>query len=189
MKRVDRSIYAILAVLVAVLMLRSGILTQTKPADLKPTVILISLDGFRWDYLDKYRPPTLVSLAKSGVRAKWMIPSFPTKTFPNHYSIVTGLFPQNHGIVENNVYDFGEVFTMSKPTRCKIHAGGAVNRSGLRPRSRASGRRATFGSVPKPRSAEFRPRNGELTTATCRIRCGSTRCSAISTCRPTNVRR
>lgn len=114
MKRVKRSTCAVFAVLAGVLFFAVGASTQTKPADLKPTVILISLDGFRWDYLDKYRPPTLVSLAKSGVRAKWMIPSFPTKTFPNHYSIVTGLFPQNHGIVENNVYDFGEVFTMSK---------------------------------------------------------------------------
>jgi predicted AlkP superfamily pyrophosphatase or phosphodiesterase len=81
--------------------------------DLKPTVILISLDGFRYDYIDKYKPKMLNELAKSGVRAKWMIPSFPTKTFPNHYTIATGLYPQNHGIVENNVYDFGEVFTMA----------------------------------------------------------------------------
>ena len=88
--------------------------SQTKTKDLKPTVILVSLDGFRWDYIDKYKPTTLRKLAREGVRAKWMIPSFPTKTFPNHYSIVTGLYPQNHGIVENNVYDFGEVFTMSK---------------------------------------------------------------------------
>lgn len=82
--------------------------------DLKPTVILISLDGFRYDYLDKYQPKTLNQLAKNGVRAKWMIPSFPTKTFPNHYAIVTGLYPAHNGIVENNVYDFGTVFTMSK---------------------------------------------------------------------------
>lgn len=87
---------------------------QAPIKDLKPTVILISLDGFRWDYLDKYSPPTLNALAKNGVRAKWMIPSFPTKTFPNHYTVATGLYPQNHGLVENNVYDFGEIFTMSK---------------------------------------------------------------------------
>ncbi|NOT47900.1 MAG: alkaline phosphatase family protein [Acidobacteria bacterium] len=114
MKRVNRTICTVFAVLAAVVCLPGGISTQTKPADLKPTVILISLDGFRWDYLDKYKPPTLISLAKNGVRAKWMIPSFPTKTFPNHYTIATGLYPQNHGIVENNVFDFGEVFTMSK---------------------------------------------------------------------------
>jgi predicted AlkP superfamily pyrophosphatase or phosphodiesterase len=87
---------------------------QQKIDDLRPTIILISLDGFRWDYLDKYRPKAIGELARNGVRAKWMIPSFPTKTFPNHYTIATGLYPQNHGIVENNVYDFGEVFTMSK---------------------------------------------------------------------------
>ncbi|MFN6964774.1 MAG: ectonucleotide pyrophosphatase/phosphodiesterase [Pyrinomonadaceae bacterium] len=81
--------------------------------DLKPTVILISLDGFRYDYLDKYRPETLNRLAREGVRAKWMVPSFPTKTFPNHYTIVTGLYPAHHGIVENNIYDFGEVFRIS----------------------------------------------------------------------------
>lgn len=87
---------------------------QQRIGDLRPTVILISLDGFRWDYLDKYRPPALTSLARNGVRARWMIPSFPTKTFPNHYTVATGLYPENHGIVENNVFDFGEVFTMSK---------------------------------------------------------------------------
>jgi predicted AlkP superfamily pyrophosphatase or phosphodiesterase len=90
------------------------ICAQQQIRDLKPTVILVSLDGFRYDYLDKYSAPTMARLARGGVRAKSMIPSFPTKTFPNHYTIVTGLYPEHHGIVENNVYDFGEVFTMSK---------------------------------------------------------------------------
>lgn len=90
------------------------IFAQPPVRDLKPTVILISLDGFRYDYLEKFNPPTLNKLAKEGVRAKWMIPSFPTKTFPNHYTIATGLYPANHGLVENNVYDFGTVFSMSK---------------------------------------------------------------------------
>ena len=85
---------------------------QAKVTDLKPTVILVSLDGFRYDYLDKYQPPELNRIAKDGVRAKWMIPSYPTKTFPNHYTIVTGLYPEHNGIVENHVYDFGEVFEM-----------------------------------------------------------------------------
>lgn len=82
--------------------------------DLKPTLILISLDGFRASYLDKYQPPTLEKLAKEGVRAKWMIPSFPSKTFPNHYTIATGLYPEHHGIIENNIYDFGAIFGLSK---------------------------------------------------------------------------
>ena len=87
---------------------------QAPIKDLKPTVILVSLDGFRYDYLDKYAPPTLQKLAKEGVRAKWMIPSFPTKTFPNHYTVATGLYPAHHGIVENNIWDFGVIFSMGK---------------------------------------------------------------------------
>lgn len=94
--------------------LSAPVFSQTKIADLKPTVILISIDGMRADYLDRFKPPALTRMAKTGVRAEWMIPSFPTKTFPNHYTIATGLYPANHGIVENNVYDFGTVFTMSK---------------------------------------------------------------------------
>src|SRR2546423_5299581 len=98
------------------LALTLSIFAQAKPIrDLQPTVILVSLDGFRYDYLNLYRPSNLNSLATSGVRARWMIPSFPSKTFPNHYTIATGLYPQNHGIVENNVYDpvFKAVFTLS----------------------------------------------------------------------------
>lgn len=97
-----------------IFLLTSVNFSQKSIKDLKPTVILISLDGFRWDYLEKFNPPTLNKLAREGARAKWMIPSFPTKTFPNHYTIATGLYPAHHGIVENNVYDFGAVFTMSK---------------------------------------------------------------------------
>ena len=82
--------------------------------DLKRTVILISIDGFRADYFEKYSPPTLNGIATDGVRAKWMTPSFPSKTFPNHYTVATGLYPAHHGIVENNVWDFGTTFTMSK---------------------------------------------------------------------------
>ena len=91
-----------------------SVFAQKPVEDLKPTVILISLDGFRYDYLEKFSPPVLNKLAKEGVRAKWMIPAFPTKTFPNHYTIATGLYPAHHGIVDNNIYDFGTVFSMSK---------------------------------------------------------------------------
>src|ERR1700730_15607163 len=98
------------------LALNLSVLAQAKPIkDLQPTVILISLDGFRYDYLNLYQPANLNSLAATGVRAKWMIPSFPSKTFPNHYTIATGLYPQDHGIVENTVFDkgFNATFTMS----------------------------------------------------------------------------
>ena len=94
--------------------LASGIAAQKPINDLKRTVILISIDGFRADYFEKYSPPTLNGIATNGVRARWMTPAFPSKTFPNHYTVATGLYPAHHGIVENNVWDFGTMFTMSK---------------------------------------------------------------------------
>ncbi len=74
-------------------------------APARQTVILISLDGFRPDYLSADSTPTLMRLANTGVRANWMIPAFPSKTFPNHFSIATGLYPAHHGIVENRFWD------------------------------------------------------------------------------------
>jgi predicted AlkP superfamily pyrophosphatase or phosphodiesterase len=73
-------------------------------APYSPT-ILISLDGFRADYLDRGLTPTLAALAHDGVRAEAMKPSFPTLTFPNHYTLVTGLYPDHHGIVANKFSD------------------------------------------------------------------------------------
>lgn len=70
-----------------------------------PIVVLISIDGWRWDYLERLKPPTLARLAASGVRAEGLIPSFPSKTFPNHYTIVTGLYPSRHGIISNTMSD------------------------------------------------------------------------------------
>ena len=64
-------------------------------------MVLVSLDGFRWDYLDRGLTPNLSRLAREGVRAEAMVPVFPTKTFPNHLSIVTGRYPVGHGIVGN----------------------------------------------------------------------------------------
>jgi len=69
------------------------------------TVILVSLDGFRWDYLDRPGAITLRALAQQGVHAEGLVPSFPSKTFPNHYTIVTGLYPGDHGVVANNMWD------------------------------------------------------------------------------------
>ncbi|KAJ3217235.1 hypothetical protein HDU67_008257 [Dinochytrium kinnereticum] len=70
-----------------------------------PTVILISLDGFRADYFDRGLSPALASLAYSGVHAEYLKPSFPSITFPNHYTLVTGLYPESHGIVANVFFD------------------------------------------------------------------------------------
>jgi len=69
-----------------------------------PTLILISFDGFRWDYRTMYSPSNINRLAATGVSAD-LIPSYPSKTFPNHYSIVTGLYPGHHGIVANTIKD------------------------------------------------------------------------------------
>ncbi|UVO49829.1 ectonucleotide pyrophosphatase/phosphodiesterase [Sphingomonas sp. SUN019] len=80
-----------------------------------PVTILISIDGFRPDYLDRGVTPNLSRLANEGVTGP-MRPSFPSKTFPNHWSIVTGLTPDHHGIVANNFEDAGhpeEPFTMA----------------------------------------------------------------------------
>jgi len=68
-----------------------------------PIVVLVSIDGWRHDYFDRFQPPTLTRLAARGVRAEGLIPQFPSKTFPNHYTIVTGLRVAHHGIVSNNM--------------------------------------------------------------------------------------
>ncbi len=67
-------------------------------------VLLISLDGYRFDYTAKYRPKFISQFAKEGAQLKSLISSYPTKTFPNHLSIVTGRYPMNHGIVANSFY-------------------------------------------------------------------------------------
>ncbi|HNU42387.1 MAG TPA: alkaline phosphatase family protein, partial [Cyclobacteriaceae bacterium] len=71
----------------------------------KPYVVLVSFDGFRHDYVAKYNPPNFRKFIAKGAQAEAIIPSFPSKTFPNHYSIVTGLNPGNHGLVDNSFYD------------------------------------------------------------------------------------
>jgi predicted AlkP superfamily pyrophosphatase or phosphodiesterase len=79
-----------------------------RPTALPPEraiLILVSIDGFRWDYLDRFKPPTQTRLAGEGVRADGLIPQFPSKTFPNHYTIVTGLSLAHHGIISNNMRD------------------------------------------------------------------------------------
>jgi len=85
----------------------AGFLNSCKAPDRGPDnyVVMLSLDGFRWDYADCFPTPNLDRLARTGVKAEALIPCFPTKTFPNHYSIVTGLHPDHHGIVQNSFYD------------------------------------------------------------------------------------
>ena len=73
--------------------------------DFRPTVLLISLEGFRWDYQEQADTPNLDRLVATGVKARALIPVFPTASMPNLYSLVTGLYPENHGIVSDLMYD------------------------------------------------------------------------------------
>lgn len=88
-------------------------------APARSPLILISLDGFRWDYCEKYpaESPTLRQLKREGVSARGLVPVFPSNTFPNHYTLVTGLYPAKHGIVNNVFLDpaSGLIFRYNQP--------------------------------------------------------------------------
>lgn len=96
----------LLALAAAALFVLSSMIAAAPPPVVAPhQVVLISLDGFRWDYLQRPAARRLRELAARGVRAERLVPSFPTKTFPNHYTLVTGLYPENHGIAANVMRD------------------------------------------------------------------------------------
>src|SRR5512133_272208 len=75
---------------------------KDKEKPYKSYVVLVSMDAFRWDYDKLYKTPNLDRLARDGVKAGRLIPSFPTVTFPNHYTIATGLYPDHHGLINNS---------------------------------------------------------------------------------------
>lgn len=95
----------------------SGNLFAQNFNDDKPYVVVLSMDGFRWDYPEKTNTPNLDKIAEKGVRAERFIPCFPTKTFPNHYSMATGLYPENHGIILNKFFanDLGKKYKIINP--------------------------------------------------------------------------
>ena len=91
---------------------------NTAAQQAKHYVVLVSLDGFRYDYAKKYGAKNLLAMAARGASAPdGMIPSFPSVTFPNHYTIVTGLYPDHHGIVANTFYDPArkETYSLTNP--------------------------------------------------------------------------
>jgi predicted AlkP superfamily pyrophosphatase or phosphodiesterase len=102
---------AVILIFFSILLYHTDGLTQTKDT---PYVILVSFDGFRYDYVEKYDLPNFKSFIKKGAASEGMIPSFPSKTFPNHYTLVTGLYPGHHGLVDNTFYDpkRNEMYTM-----------------------------------------------------------------------------
>ena len=90
---------------------RKNSVTQMK----KPYVIMISIDGMRTDFTELHQASFLQKASKEGVRAKYMIPSFPSLTFPNHYAIATGQYPSHNGLVDNSYFDktTGAQYSMS----------------------------------------------------------------------------
>lgn len=75
-------------------------------AQTKPYVVMISADGFRYDYAKKYHAENLLKYSQQGVQAEAMIPSYPSITFPNHWTLITGLYPAHHGLIDNYFYDY-----------------------------------------------------------------------------------
>ena len=84
---------------------QTGLLENKEDKIDSPYVIMISLDGFRHDYIEKYNPPFLKQVVNKGIRAKQITPVFPSLTFPNHYSLVTGMYAGNHNLVSNRFKD------------------------------------------------------------------------------------
>ncbi|MBA3270341.1 MAG: alkaline phosphatase family protein [Acidobacteria bacterium] len=104
MVRTLRAIFCTLTLIVATFAsLPTAGARQSAP--LLPITILVSIDGWRWDYIDRFAPDAIGRLARAGVRAEGLIPIFPSKTFPNHYTIVTGQHAARHGIVSNSMVD------------------------------------------------------------------------------------
>jgi predicted AlkP superfamily pyrophosphatase or phosphodiesterase len=101
MSRVLRFSRRFVLALLAAACLQPGLLAQVE----KPYVVLVSIDGFRYDYAERYHTKNILAVRDAGAAAEAMIPSFPSLTFPNHISIATGLYPEHHGIVGNTFYD------------------------------------------------------------------------------------
>lgn len=95
----------LLAALIVLVACAQQTARQTAHTERPASLLLVSIDGFRPDYLDRGLTPTLARFAREGVRATSMQPSFPTLTFPNHYTLVTGLYPDHHGVVANTMED------------------------------------------------------------------------------------
>lgn len=102
----NRFLLSLLAFSLVLSTTRPAHATGTLPSGHRPTpLLLISIDAFRADYLDRGMTPTLSRMAANGVRARAMEPAFPSLTFPNHYTLVTGRYPDHNGIVNNTMYD------------------------------------------------------------------------------------
>ncbi len=79
--------------------------SNKQKSDSEPYVLMISFDGFRYDYVERYNAPNFKHFIAKGVASESILSTFPSKTFPNHYSLITGLHASNHGLVDNVFYD------------------------------------------------------------------------------------
>jgi alkaline phosphatase D len=109
-----RILFSITGLIIILFIVLSGFRSDGRKK-FKNYVLLVSLDGFRWDYPQLYNTPNINKIAIDGVKADRLIPSFPTVTFPNHYTIATGLYPDHHGLIDNNFVapDLGLSYRMS----------------------------------------------------------------------------
>ncbi|HWL16747.1 MAG TPA: ectonucleotide pyrophosphatase/phosphodiesterase [Opitutus sp.] len=114
-----RRFLAVLGLMWLAVLLPAAAIAAPSSAGAASPLVLISLDGFRWDYCTLFprETPNLRRLMREGVSARSLIPVFPSNTFPNHYSIVTGLYPSHHGIVDNDMFDAstGRFFHYNQP--------------------------------------------------------------------------
>jgi alkaline phosphatase D len=110
----SRNIFGFIVLIIILLCAASGFKSDGRKK-FKNYVLLVSLDGFRWDYSQLYKTPNINKIATEGVKADRLIPSFPTVTFPNHFTIATGLYPDHHGLIDNNFLapDLGLSYRMS----------------------------------------------------------------------------
>jgi len=113
--RLRTRLYIVFAALVAA---AAFVLAQSRPE--APLTILVSFDGWRWDYDTKAPAPALRALMARGVRAEGLIPAYPSKTVPNHYSMVTGLYPGHHGMIANVIRDPGTGRVFRRTDRAEV---------------------------------------------------------------------
>jgi len=101
---IKKILVSLLLPLFSVLYLVSTGFSEGRRKPFKNYVVLVSFDAFRWDFDKIYKTPNLNKLAAEGVKAGRLVSSFPTNTFPNHYSIATGLYPDHHGLINNSFF-------------------------------------------------------------------------------------
>jgi len=103
---IDKRLFFFLVSLVCCLLIKNCTSEPPEQSSNINPLLLISIDGFMPEYMERNETPNLDRIAQNGVKTESMIAVFPTKTFPTHYSIVTGLYPENHGIISNSFYDY-----------------------------------------------------------------------------------